>query len=189
MKKPDYYKILQVSRDASAEVISSSYRTIMLKLKKHPDLGGNVEEAQLIGEAYAVLSDREHRRRYDDSISSVQQTNDTNENNSDKNYDGAERRRAERKTVDAEVSYCVGDEESWNVGRAKDASVLGLRIQTKTQLSIGQHLVVVGAQGGAGIHGVVRWQRTAHTSMFERIYEVGVEFNDQISDVMDRLAS
>lgn len=189
MKKPDYYSILQVSRDATAEVISSAYRTIMLKLKKHPDLGGDSAEAQRIGEAYAVLSDSEQRRRYDDSLDLMNSSNETASTSEKKNYDGIERRRAERKTVDAEVSFCVGDKEKWCAGRAKDASVLGLRIQTKDQLAVGEHLVIVGAQGGAGMHGVVRWQRTAHASVFERIYEVGVEFFDQISDVVDRLAS
>jgi molecular chaperone DnaJ len=64
----DYYKILNVSKDASQEEIKKAYRK--LALKYHPDANpDNKEEAEKkfkeIGEAYAVLSDPEKRSRYD----------------------------------------------------------------------------------------------------------------------------
>ncbi|MGQ9630959.1 MAG: DnaJ domain-containing protein [bacterium] len=61
----DYYEILQVHPKADAKVIEKAYKTLMLDLKKHPDRGGSVEEAQLINEAYSVLSDPQRRRDYD----------------------------------------------------------------------------------------------------------------------------
>lgn len=61
----DYYRILHVQPDAPTEVIKSSYRTLMQRLRMHPDLGGDHGDAALINEAYGVLSDPEKRARYD----------------------------------------------------------------------------------------------------------------------------
>jgi DnaJ-like protein/PilZ domain-containing protein len=61
----DYYEVLHVSRDAPTEIIRGCYRTLMQKLKKHPDLGGDTATAALINEAYAVLADVERRSEYD----------------------------------------------------------------------------------------------------------------------------
>jgi molecular chaperone DnaJ len=65
--KQDYYEILNVSRDASQDEIKKAYRK--LARKYHPDLNPNNKEAEekfkLISEAYAVLSDPEKRKQYD----------------------------------------------------------------------------------------------------------------------------
>lgn len=63
--KRNYYRILYVQPDAPAEVISASYRTLMQKLRQHPDLGGENWNASVINEAYRVLSDDKERRAYD----------------------------------------------------------------------------------------------------------------------------
>lgn len=63
-----YYQILHVQPDAPAEVIRSTYRTMMQKLKMHPDLGGDEESAALLNEAYAVLMDAAAREAYDASL-------------------------------------------------------------------------------------------------------------------------
>jgi len=61
------YRILHVQPDAPEEIIRSSYRTLMTKLRRHPDLGGDHFTATLINEAYAVLSDPAKRAAYDDA--------------------------------------------------------------------------------------------------------------------------
>ena len=61
----DYYEILQVHPRASAEMIKKAYRTLMGEMRGHPDLGGDVERAKLINEAYTVLGDPTLRRAYD----------------------------------------------------------------------------------------------------------------------------
>lgn len=64
----NYYRILHVQPDAPVEIIKSSYRTLMQKLKAHPDLGGDEWNAALINEACAVIIDPEKRAAYDASL-------------------------------------------------------------------------------------------------------------------------
>lgn len=61
----NYYRILQVQPDAHDAVIRMAYRTLMQKLRLHPDLGGDGATATLINEAYAVLSSPVRRADYD----------------------------------------------------------------------------------------------------------------------------
>lgn len=61
----NYYRILHVQPDAPLEIIKSSYRALLLKLKKHPDLGGNHWESALLNEAKEVLVDPRKRSNYD----------------------------------------------------------------------------------------------------------------------------
>jgi len=67
MAKRDYYDVLGVGRQASAEEIKRAYRK--LALKYHPDRNpGDPESAEHFKEAteaYEVLSDREKREAYD----------------------------------------------------------------------------------------------------------------------------
>ena len=65
----NYYRILQVQPGAPVEIIRASYRTLMQRLKAHPDLGGDHWNAALINEAYAVLTDPAKRRaEYDREV-------------------------------------------------------------------------------------------------------------------------
>ena len=63
--KRNYYRILHVQPDAPTAIIRASYRTLMQKLKQHPDLGGENWNASIINEAHNVLTDAEKRRAYD----------------------------------------------------------------------------------------------------------------------------
>ena len=66
--KRNYYRVLFVQPDAPMEIIQASYRTIMQKLKAHPDLGGDTWNASVINEAYQTLIDHEKRVRYDAAL-------------------------------------------------------------------------------------------------------------------------
>jgi len=63
----DYYKALDVAKNASAEDIKKAYRKLARKL--HPDVNPNDKEAhkkfQQINEANEVLRDPEKRKKYD----------------------------------------------------------------------------------------------------------------------------
>ena len=66
MKFKDYYEVMGVARDASAEEIKRAYRK--LARKYHPDVSKEPEaEARFkeLGEAYEVLRDPEKRAAYD----------------------------------------------------------------------------------------------------------------------------
>jgi curved DNA-binding protein CbpA len=64
----NYYRILHVQPDAPAAVIKASYRTLMQRLKMHPDLGGDHARAALMNEALATLADPEKRAAYDRTL-------------------------------------------------------------------------------------------------------------------------
>jgi curved DNA-binding protein len=63
----DYYEVLGVKKDSSAQDIKKAYRK--LAMKYHPDRNKGDKEAEekfkKISEAYAVLSDPEKRKQYD----------------------------------------------------------------------------------------------------------------------------
>jgi DnaJ-class molecular chaperone len=64
-RKRDYYTVLGVSRDATELEVKRAFRE--LARKHHPDVspGNNGEAFREINDAYAVLSDRDARARYD----------------------------------------------------------------------------------------------------------------------------
>ena len=64
----NYYRMLHVQPDAPLDVIKASYRALMMKMRLHPDLGGDHETAVLINMAYAVLSDPTRRHQYDQML-------------------------------------------------------------------------------------------------------------------------
>ncbi len=65
MANSNFYQVLHVHPDAPDAIIQASYRTLMQKLKHHPDLGGSHSQAALINEAYATLSNPTARAAYD----------------------------------------------------------------------------------------------------------------------------
>ncbi len=64
----DYYRILGVSKDASAEELKKAYRK--LARENHPDANPGDSSAEQrfkeVGEAYSVVGDEAKRREYDD---------------------------------------------------------------------------------------------------------------------------
>jgi curved DNA-binding protein CbpA len=72
MSLKDYYCILGVNKDASAQDIKKAFR--QLALRYHPDRNpGNLKQAEEkfkeINEAHEVLGDEQKRRRYDHLLS------------------------------------------------------------------------------------------------------------------------
>ncbi len=63
----DYYDLLGVGRDASAEDIKRAYRRLARQLHPdaNPDDAGAETRFKLVAQAYEVLSDPDRRRRYD----------------------------------------------------------------------------------------------------------------------------
>lgn len=64
MSKRDYYEVLGVGKDASADEIKKAFRR--LAVQHHPDKeGGDEAKFKEINEAYEVLKDSQKRQRYD----------------------------------------------------------------------------------------------------------------------------
>ena len=62
----NYYDILGVSREATAQDIKTAYRK--LAMEHHPDRGGDESHFQKISQAYDTLGDPNKRSRYDSEI-------------------------------------------------------------------------------------------------------------------------
>lgn len=63
MNKRDYYEILGVGKEASADEIKKAFRK--KAVEHHPDRGGDEAKFKEANEAYEVLSNPEKRKRYD----------------------------------------------------------------------------------------------------------------------------
>jgi molecular chaperone DnaJ len=59
----DYYDILGVKKDASADEIKKAFRRAAVE--HHPDRGGDEAKFKELNEAYEVLKDNDKRKRYD----------------------------------------------------------------------------------------------------------------------------
>lgn len=101
----DYYKILEINKDATQDEIKKAYRK--LSIKWHPDkFSTESEEKQKeaeekfkdISEAYSILSDENKRKQYDSGT--LNQT-DLNEfiNNAFKNFWGTDRKQYTQITI------------------------------------------------------------------------------------------
>lgn len=67
-ERRNHYRTLNVQPDASLEIIKNNYRTLLQKLKMHPDLGGQNWNATVINEAYNTLRDPLKRAAYDKKL-------------------------------------------------------------------------------------------------------------------------
>ncbi len=87
----DYYKILQITPDASIELIDASYRVLLDKYQPNKNIGF-VKEAEArcaeIQEAYDVLSNPQKRTAYDAFYISQKQTSAPTEHHSFSNSNG-----------------------------------------------------------------------------------------------------
>ena len=82
MEYKDYYKILEIDKNATPAEVKKAYRT--LAKKNHPDknLGDKKAEEsfKLVNEANEVLGDAEKRKQYDELGENWQQNNQQNSN-------------------------------------------------------------------------------------------------------------
>jgi molecular chaperone DnaJ len=61
--KRDYYEVLGIGKDASADEIKKAFRRAAVE--HHPDRGGDETKFKELNEAYEVLKDADKRKRYD----------------------------------------------------------------------------------------------------------------------------
>ena len=63
MSKRDYYDVLGVKKDASADELKKAFRRAAVE--HHPDRGGDEAKVKELNEAYEALKDSTKRQRYD----------------------------------------------------------------------------------------------------------------------------
>jgi hypothetical protein len=186
LKNKTYYDLLQVNPSADTQIIHAAYRALMSSMRKHPDLGGDPEEATTINIAHETLTDPVKRSRYDEELKSHHAYERATSRVA--GVDDDERRRVPRHEIDAPVNICVGHDHRWFSGWTIDASLLGMKLQAEKPVRIGQMVTIIGKNSAAqAIHAKVRWARMFHPTIFERIYEFGVEFLEPIDDIETRL--
>lgn len=68
MASSDYYKVLGVEKNATDDQLKKAYRKLAMKYHPDKNKGDKTAEAKFkeVSEAYAVLSDKEKRRQYDE---------------------------------------------------------------------------------------------------------------------------
>jgi len=94
----DYYKILEISINATKDDIKKAFRS--LAKKYHPDRNVNDENAlikfQEVNEAYEVLSNEDSRKEYDKKISDFKQRNSTGTNSKNNKSNNDKRKSQDR---------------------------------------------------------------------------------------------
>ena len=67
MSKPDYYEVLEVTREVTTVELKKAYRKKALEFHpdRNPDNPDAEEKFKVCAEAYAVLSDPQKRQMYD----------------------------------------------------------------------------------------------------------------------------
>jgi DnaJ-class molecular chaperone len=87
-KMKDYYKILNISMEATNDEIKKAFRS--LAKKYHPDRNPNDKDAlrkfQEINEAYEVLSKEASKKKYDDEKSKFKEKNNEEANSKNNKY-------------------------------------------------------------------------------------------------------
>ena len=175
--KTTYYDILGITQAADFEIVHAAYRALMLKKRKHPDLGGDTEEAKRINEAYSVLKDPAKRVQYDQKIGKTFEASSS-----------MERRRVHRTSVDVSISYCLNHDTRWHSARVKDYSIVGIRLLSHEPIKKDQTIVVSCPNTASSVlNGVVRWVRMYCPSVFEKVYEAGIEFDSPVPDISQRI--
>ena len=108
----DYYSILEIDSNASAEDIKSAYRR--LSKKWHPDVNPNVDMTSMmqdINEAYYILKNEEKRHRYDEEYNRFKYFRQTFINQMRNNHSSAYARSSSKSYY---YDYTVRDEKVWN---------------------------------------------------------------------------
>ena len=67
MSKRDYYEVLGVSRNASAQELKKAFKKLAMKYHpdRNPDDSQAAEKFKELSEAYEILSDDQKRQTYD----------------------------------------------------------------------------------------------------------------------------
>lgn len=169
----NYYEILNISPAADFATIKAAYRTLMFKFRCHPDLGGSETFAREINEAYQTLRDPEKRLNYNSTLSREELSGINTKG-------GHERRKIPRINIQLNVTYFDKSNLS-KIGRIVDLSSLGCRMQTKNPLAKDESIRI--EISGHEMAGTVRWKRMFHPSVFQRVFESGIEFTHEFEDL------
>lgn len=198
----DYYKILEVSEDASDEVIHMAYKALVKKY--HPDSSGRQEAEELnvkirdVNEAYSVLSDKNKRRQYDEQRRLERGTNQEVKNSGSPKTDKMQKEETQDKAEETAfkpkwyysypvlvVTFCVFPISLiLSVIRLKSIKrqPKGYGFRTKLAVGVNLGLTILFLLGVAMEHQDNKWQAQYETYLSEGEYILAKEMLDDKSE-------
>lgn len=182
----DYYQVLQISPKADPAIVKAAYYTHLKTLRKHPDLGGDHEEASVLNEAYEILGNPDRRREYDDQFFKgfVSEASAPEPNPFVPDH---ENRKTPRACFQNQFQFKKKSNSHWHEAQFRDISLTGACFRAQEKFKEGETLEFdVSENPPVQIQSKVRWVRLVPQRFGSPVYEGGVEFKKVDSKAFER---
>lgn len=176
MEQQDYYQVLEISPKADPAIVKAAYYTHLKALKKHPDLGGDHEEAILLNEAYEILGDSEKRRAYDKQFLKGM-ASEASAPEPNPFVPDHESRKSPRVCFQNRFRFRRKSNSHWYEAQFRDLSLTGACFRTQEKFKAGEAFDLdISDNPSVQIQAKVRWVRLVPQRFGAPVYEGGVEF-------------
>ena len=173
---PNYYQVLEISPKADPAIVKAAYYTHLKTLRKHPDLGGDHEEASVLNEAYEILGDPQRRREYDRQFFKgfVSEASAPEPNPFVPEHEG---RKSPRICFQNQFQFRKKLNSHWYPAQFRDVSLTGACFRAQEKFKEGDTFEFdISDNPSVQIQVKVRWVRLVPQRFGSPVYEGGVEF-------------